>query len=169
MVFSQVVEVVWITKFHIQQFFRLADTYELLNRLLDLLPENRQRVYSFLHGTTGLLWTVTCFFGTLVTPFNLDFLDLAVHLALFFENFLLERRDLLIHRGAASLQDLLERGPLTLNDVNPKPVRRVDKALLRKQLLTRLASVQLDFPLRYDSLHFLNLSDEQGDILGLFE
>ena len=46
---------------------------------------------------------------------------------------------------------------------------RVNEALLRQQLLTSLAPVQLTFPLCDDSLHLLNFCDKQSHIIALFK
>lgn len=76
---------------------------------------------------------------------------------------------MLIHCGTASVEDLLEDGPLALDLVEVQPVRWELESLLGEQLLARFASVQHGLPLGYYSLHLLDLGDELGDVVRLFE
>jgi len=72
------------------------------------------------------------FLWSVLLPFTLNVLNLGVDDFFFFKNFLLKRRDLLLHDLGALAQHLRERGPLSFDLIDPEPVLRPLVSLLVK-------------------------------------
>ncbi len=165
MVFFKSVQVVSVGEFHVQELLCFADPDKLFYCLLDESAEHAELVQGTLDLRGGELGLGERFFGPVLLPLVFNLLDLGLDKSLLLMDLRLQQRNLLFHRVAALAQDLLERGPLALNDIDPQPIGRPLVALLLEQLLACATLIELGLPLVHDAFHFLNLSDEQGHVI----
>jgi len=165
MVFLKVVQVLGVSKLHVEKLFGFANSDELVLGLGDLLAQDCHLVDGVLDLRARSLRLVRSLLGSVFIPFLLNFFNVGIDVLFFFEDFSLESGDLFVHLVDSLLEDLLEGAPLALDDIDPEPVRWPLESLLLEELLPGFAPVQLVFPLGQQSLHLLDFSDEESDVI----
>lgn len=97
-VLLHVIEVVRVTKLHLEKFLRVANLDKLLDCCLDLLAKDRHLVDSFFDLWRSVLREVICLLRSVISPLNFNFLGFPIHDFLFFKDLLLKGWNLFLHR-----------------------------------------------------------------------